>query len=150
MKVRRQIMIKLFTAALLLSLTTFLPTALADKVQIPPGVYSITVTMADIPPDFPPEAAEILVGTWNVELTAEGTTIVTKNGEFVANGVYESSKSHFVIRDIGGPLACLDARGIATGVYTWTLDNDELHLSAVLDRCFGRAFVLNLRSLQRL
>jgi hypothetical protein len=73
-----------------------------------------------------------------------------KNGEVVANGTYTSSKSHFVIRDVSGPLACTDARGIATGVYTWSLENNELTFSSVLDRCFGRMFVMTLRPLQQL
>jgi hypothetical protein len=106
--------------------------------------------MADIPPDFPPEAADILVGTWWTEFTEAGTTVITKDGDVVANGRYTTSKSHLVMRDIDGPLACTDAHGIATGVYTWSLENNELALSPVLDRCFGRMFVLTLRPLQQL
>ena len=141
---------KLITAALLMCLTILMPSVLADGGGIPAGIYSTTITMADIPPDFPPEVAEILVGTWFTELTAEGATIVRKNGDVVAYGTYTSSKSYFVIRDKGGPLACTDAHGIATGVYTWSLENNELTLTPVLDRCFGRMFVLTLRPLQQL
>ena len=141
---------KLITAALLMCLTILMPSVMADRGGVPAGIYSGTITMADIPPDFPPEAAEILVGTWFMELTETGATVISKNGEVVANGTYTSSKSHFVIRDVSGPLACTDARGIATGVYTWTLENNELTLAPVLDRCFGRMFVLTLRPLQQL
>lgn len=141
---------KLITAALIMCLSVLVPSAMADKDGIPAGTYSTTITMADIPPEFPPEAAEILIGTWLTELTDSGATVVSRNGEVVAHGTYTSSKSHFVIRDVSGPLACTDARGIATGVYTWSLDNNELTLSPVLDRCFGRMFVLTLRPLQQL
>lgn len=140
---------KLISVALLLCLTALTPTALAAPAQIPPGVYSVTITLADIPPDFPPEVAEILVGAWTTEFTASGTTVISKDGEVVAKGRYTSSKSHLVIKDVDGPLACTDARGIATGVYAWSLENNALHLSAVLDRCFGRMFVLTLRPLHQ-
>ena len=140
---------KLITAALLMCLTVLLPSAVAAPSAIPAGIYATTITMDDIPADLPPEAADILVGTWWTEFTAEGTTVIRKNGDLVAYGTYTSSKSHLVIRDKGGPLACTDAHGIATGVYTWSLDN-ELTLSPVLDRCFGRMFVLTLRPLQQL
>jgi hypothetical protein len=150
MTTHKNLTIKLIGAVLLLSLTIFLPTALADSAGIPAGSYSSTVTLADIPPEFPPEVAEILVGTWTMELTTAGTTIIYKNGDLVANGRYTSGKSHFIMTDIGGPLACTDAAGIATGIYTWSLVNNELHLTTVLDRCFGRNFVLTLRPLQQL
>jgi hypothetical protein len=145
MKTRQTII----TLALLFCLTTLVPSALADSDGIPAGVYSTTVTLADIPPEFPPEVADILVGTWTTEFTEEGTTVIKKNGDLVAYGTYTSSKSYLVMRDKGGPLACTDARGIANGVYGWSLDNNELHLSTVLDRCFGRMFVLTLRPLQQ-
>jgi len=141
---------KLIAAALLICLTSLVPRVMADGNGIPAGVYATTITMADIPPGFPPEAAEILVGTWWTELTEAGETVIWRNGEVVANGRYTSSKSHFVIRDISGPLACTDGPGIATGVCTWSTENNEHTLSPVLDRCFGRMFVLILRPLHQL
>jgi hypothetical protein len=145
MKTRQMII----TAALLFCLTTLVPSTLAESGGIPVGSYSTTVNLADIPPDFPPEVVEILVGTWVTQLTEDGSTIVRKNGELVAYGTYTTSKSYLVFRDKGGPLACTDAHGIATGVYSWTLENGELTLSPVLDRCYGRMFVLTLRPLQQ-
>jgi hypothetical protein len=140
----------IITAALLFCLTTLVPSTLAESGGIPVGSYSTTVNLADIPPDFPPEVVEILVGTWVTQLTEDGSTIVRKNGELVAYGTYTTSKSYLVFRDKGGPLACTDAHGIGTGVYSWTLENGELTLSPVLDRCYGRMFVLTLRPLQQL
>jgi len=112
MKTRQMII----TAALLFCLTTLVPSTLAESGGIPVGSYSTTVNLADIPPDFPPEVVEILVGTWVTQLTEDGSTIVRKNGELVAYGTYTTSKSYLVFRDKGGPLACTDAHGIATGV----------------------------------
>lgn len=145
MKTRQTII----TAALLFCLATLVPGSLAASDGIPFGSYSTTVTLADIPPDFPPEVADILVGTWVTEFTEEGMTVVHKNGELVAYGTYTSSKSYLVFRDKGGPLACTDAHGIANGVYVWSFDNGELTLSPVLDRCYGRQFVLTLRPMQQ-
>ena len=141
--------IKLFSIAMILSVTMLLPTVLAGPAGVPPGAYSVTVTAADIPPGFPPEAAGILVGTWTTEFAENGETYITKDGEPVAEGRYTSSKKHLIMTDLSGPLACTDANGIATGVYTWRLDNDELTMTPVLDRCFGRAFVLSLRPMSK-
>src|SRR5437867_12511567 len=146
----KQKSIKLISATLLLSLTLLLPSVLASSNDVPPGIYSVTITLADIPPGFPPEAADILVGTWTVEFGEHGDSYVSKDGELVVLAKYSSSKSHLVTTDIEGPLACTDAPGIRTGVYNWSVLNNELTLSAVLDRCFGRMFVLTLRPLQRL
>ena len=141
--------IKLIGAVLVLTLVALVPVTLAASGGIPPGAYSTTVTAADIPPDFPPEFAAILIGTWTVEFNDDGVTEAYKEGDLVAFGRYTSNKSHLVMTDTGGPLACLDAKGIATGVYTWSLTGDELQLTPVLDRCFGRQFVLTLRSLEQ-
>lgn len=115
----------------------------------PAGVYSTTITPADIPPDLPPEVVTILVGQWQIELTADGANIVSKSGEVVVIGRYTASPSHVVLRDQGGPLACFDAPGIATGIYAWSVQSDELTLTPVLDRCFGRQLVLTAHPLQK-
>lgn len=120
-----------------------------DPADGPAGVYTTTITPADIPPDLPPEVVGILVGEWQIELTENGANIVSKGGEVVVIGRYTDSPSHVVLRDEGGPLACFDAPGIATGIYTWSFQNDELTLTPVLDRCFGRQLVLSAHPLQK-
>ena len=150
MKMQKLCSIRTIVAVLVVTLATLVPVTLAASGQLPPGAYAITITPVDIPPDLPPEAATILIGNWTVRFTDDGSTVVFKDGDVVATGRYTSNKSHLVMRDIDGPLACTDAPGIATGVYTWHLVNGQLHFSAVLDRCFGRQFVLTLRPLQQL
>lgn len=120
-----------------------------DFAEVPTGIYTTTITLADFPPGFPPEAIAILVGQWEIELTEDGTNIVTKDGDVVVIGRYTAGRSHVVLRDEEGPLACTDAPGIATGVYTWSFENDELTLTPVLDRCFGRQFVSTVHPLQK-
>jgi len=141
---------KLISIVILLTFTLILPGTLANSGGIPTGYYSITIAAADVPPEFPPEVAAILVGTWTIAFTEDGESYVTKDGDRVVEGSYRSSKEHLVMRDVSGPLACTDDHGIATGVYTWSLDNNELTLKPVLDRCFGRAFILTLRPMQQL
>ncbi|MFL6466457.1 MAG: hypothetical protein ACJ72Z_00715 [Pyrinomonadaceae bacterium] len=142
--------ITLFSIVIFLSATVFLTAVLAGPGGVPAGAYSVTIAAEDIPPGFPPEAAGILIGTWTTEFTENGETYITKDGESVAEGRYTSSKKHLILTDLSGPLACTDAKGIATGAYTWSLDNNELTMVPVLDRCFGRAFVLSLRPMSRL
>ena len=121
----------------------------SDFPEVPTGIYTTTITLADFPPGFPPEAVAILLGQWQIELTEDGTNIVTKDGDVVVIGRYTAGRSHVVLRDEEGPLACTDAPGIATGVYTWSFENDELTLTPVLDRCFGRQFVSTVHPLQK-
>ena len=123
--------------------------AAVDATVVPAGVYTTTITPADIPPEFPPEAIPILVGTWQIELTEDGANIVSKDGDVVVIGSYTASPSHIVLRDEDGPLACFDAPGIATGVYSWSFQNNELYLSPVLDRCLGRLIVSTAHPLQK-
>ena len=150
MKTQRKFSVKLIATAMLLALVTMVPFTLAASGSLPAGSYSTTVTLADIPPDFPPEFAEILVGTWVTTFDGNREYTVTKNGDFVAHGTYTSNKSHLVMYDKDGPLACTDEHGIATGIYTFVISNNELTVTPVLDRCYGRQFVLTLRPMQQL
>jgi hypothetical protein len=148
----RQLMrsIKLMSAALLIGITLALPNAKADSPKLPPGIYATTITESDVPPYFPPEVIEILVGEWRTEFTDGGTYIVTKEGEIVVVGRYTSNRDRFVMTDLQGAYACTDAPGIATGVYRWSLENNELVLVPVLDRCDGRKLALTSHPLQKL
>ena len=142
--------IKLVSAALLIGLTLLLPNVKADSTKLPSGIYPVTITESDIPSYFPPEFIEVLVGEWRTEFTDGGTYIVTKDGEIVVVGRYTSNQSRLVMTDLQGAYACTDAPGIATGVYRWTFENNELVLVAVLDRCEGRKLALTLRPMPKL
>ena len=133
----------------LVALTASLPKAAASSANLPPGIYATTITAADIPPEFPPEAAAILVGYWEVEFTESGSFITAKDGAPVVIGRYNSNPSRLIMRDLEGPLACTDAPGIATGIYRWSLSGDELLLTTVEDRCFGRSFALTVHPVQK-
>jgi len=136
-------------AVLVMSISIFLPDVQADSTGITPGIYTTTIAGSDVPPEFPPDVASILVGQWQIEFTEGGTYIVTKDGDIVVIGRYTSHSSRFVMTDLQGALACTDAPGIATGVYRWSLANNQLELLSVLDRCAGRQLVLTTRPLQK-
>ena len=149
---KRQLLrsIKLLSAALLIGITLALPNAKADSPKLPPGIYATTITESDVPPFFPPEVVEILVGEWRTEFTEGGTYIVSKDGVIVVVGRYTSNPYRFVMNDLQGVYGCFDEPGIATGVYRWSLENNELVLVAVNDRCDGRKLVLTSHPLQKL
>ena len=117
--------------------------------QLPPGTYSATIVAEDVPPFFPPEVVEIFVGHWENELTPDGGVIVYKDGDVVAVGRYVANPARFVTTDLYGSLSCTEVPGEATGVYKWMFSDDELMLDVVLDRCFGRQFVLTLHPWQK-
>ncbi|HKA21610.1 MAG TPA: hypothetical protein VKN18_25260 [Blastocatellia bacterium] len=142
--------IKLVSAALLIGITLTLPNAKADSTRLPPGIYATTITASDVPPYFPPEVIEILVGEWRTEFTDGGTYIVTKDGEIVVVGRYNSNQSRLIMTDLQGVYACTDVPGVATGVYRWSLENNELVLVPVNDRCDGRPVVLTAHALHKL
>jgi hypothetical protein len=141
--------IKLVSAALLIGATLLLPNASASSAKLTPGAYTTTITGADVPASFPPEIIAILVGQWQIEFTEAGSVIVYKDGDIVVVGRYTSNPSRVVMTDLQGAYSCTDAPGIATGVYRWSLENNELVLSPVLDRCAGRQVVLASHPLQK-
>jgi hypothetical protein len=136
--------------AILLGAFTVSPSKVgASSANLPPGIYSTTITGADIPAEFPPEASAILVGYWEIEFTDSGSFIVSKDGAPAVVGRYNSTPGRVVMRDLEGPLACTDAPGIATANYRWTLSGDQLLLTTGEDRCFGRNFVLTAHPLEK-
>ncbi|MEK6336514.1 MAG: hypothetical protein AABM67_16425 [Acidobacteriota bacterium] len=135
--------------ALLVVVSPSVPNAIAHSANVPPGVYTTTLTEADIPASFPPEYIPLLVGDWEIEFTGAGSYIVNKDGFPAIVGRYNSNPARIVMTDLEGALSCTDQPGIATATYRWTLAGDELILTTVNDRCAGRNLVLTAHPLQR-
>jgi len=146
---KRYIVLSLALVAALVIASGWEPKAVAHSANLPTGIYTTTVTAADIPAEFPPEYIPILVGDWEIEFTEAGSFIVAKDGFPVAVGRYNSTSARIVMTDLEGALACTDAPGIATAIYRWTLAGDELVLTTVNDRCAGRNLVLTAHPLQK-
>jgi hypothetical protein len=67
----------------------------------------MTLTAADMPPFFPPEVVEILSGTREQDFTDALNYVVRLNGDVMIHGRYTSTPGRLIMRDLGGPLACL-------------------------------------------
>ena len=119
-------------SALALPLLLILP-RVADPDPFPPGVYTITFAAA--------EAGERFAGEWEMRFTEAGAVSVVKDGETFVEGRYVSTGRHVVMTDETGPIACTGPR-TRTGIYGWTLQENELTMSAVEDECEGRRVML--------
>jgi hypothetical protein len=112
--------------------------------RFPNATFTMTLLPQDIPPFVPPEFAELLIGDWEMDFTDPRNSVVRLNGEVVAEGLWIATPARLVTRDVSGDLACVGP-GFEQGVYGWSLNNGELTLTAVQDRCDGRAFVLTAK-----
>ncbi|MEO8436478.1 MAG: hypothetical protein ABI596_16390 [Pyrinomonadaceae bacterium] len=141
-----------FSLALVIAsvaLVTAAPNAGASSVNLPAGIYTTTLTAADIPDEFPPEVVPLLVGDWEIEFSESGSYIVSKDGFPVVVGRYNSNPARVIMTDLQGALSCTDQPGIATASYRWTLSGDDLLLTAVHDGCAGRNLILTAHPLQK-
>jgi len=146
---KRSIVLTLAFVAALAAVTASMPDAVAHSANVPTGIYTTTLTEADIPDSFPPEFIPVLVGDWEIEFTESGSYIVSKDGYPAVVGRYNSNPARIVMTDLQGVLSCTDEPGIATATYRWTLVGNELILTAVNDRCAGRNLALTAHPLQR-
>ena len=146
---KKYIVLSLALVAALVIASAWGPNAVAHSASLPTGIYTTTLTEADIPAEFPPEFIPVLVGDWEIEFSESGSYIVSKDGYPVVVGRYNSNPARIVMTDLQGPLSCTDEPGIATATYRWTFAGDELILTAVNDRCAGRNLALTAHPLQR-
>ncbi|HEY2973908.1 MAG TPA: hypothetical protein VGJ48_15445 [Pyrinomonadaceae bacterium] len=145
----KYIVLSLALVTVLVAVSPSVPNAMAHSANVPTGVYTTTLTAADIPDSFPPEYIPVLVGDWEIEFTESGSYIVSKDGYPAVVGRYNSNPARIVMTDLQGPLSCTDEPGIATATYRWTLVGDELILTTVNDLCAGRSLALTAHPLQR-
>ena len=134
------------TIAATIACLAMLPGARAAFERLPVGIYATTIAEQDIPAAFPPEAAEMLVGDWQIEFTEEGIAFVTKDGEPVVTTRYRSNPARLILQDLEGSLACTPP---GAGVFAWLLLDDVLTITEVQDACAGRALVLTAHPLQK-
>jgi hypothetical protein len=145
----KYIVLSLAMVAMFVVVSPSMPNVMAQSANLPSGIYTTTLTEADIPDSFPPEFIPVLVGVWETEFTESGSYIVSKDGYPAVVGRYNSNPGRIVMTDLQGPLSCTDAPGIATATYRWTLAGDVLVLTTVNDRCAGRNLVLTAHPLQK-
>jgi len=145
----KYIVLSLAIVAVFVVASPSVPNAIAHSASVPTGIYTTTLTAADIPAEVPPEVIRVLVGDWEIEFSESGSYIVSKDGYPVVVGRYNSNAGRIVMTDLQGPLSCTDEPGIATASYRWTVAGDELVLTTVNDRCAGRNLALTAHPLQK-
>ena len=90
--------------------------------------------------------SKLLDATWRVQIGADGSYTITRNGSLAARGQATVTGKTVVFADAAGPLACKAA--LARGTYTWALTRrggtSYLVLTARHDGCIGRKTVLSV------
>jgi hypothetical protein len=144
MKTQVKITVRYIALAVALASVGYLSLGARAAVELPTGTYKTTITADDIPAFFPPEAADILVGVWEIEFTDAGIAFVTKDDDLVVTSRYISNPVRLILQDQEGRLACLPP---GAGVFAWVLEDDQLTITEVQDTCAGRALVLTAHPL---
>jgi hypothetical protein len=103
------------------------------------GDYTMTISVADLPDDFPSDRHDGLVGAWRMAFHGGNHFVVHYEGEEVIQGSYQLNGDQLVFGD--------DETGLyvcnIAATYTWTLSGDQLILTgAGEDPCGARPFVL--------
>ncbi len=112
-------MIGWFVAAVALAITSCLACTTAFAADFPTGSYE----------------AKGLVMTF-----AKGQQWhLNKGADVVVSGTYAVKGDQFEITDVAGPWACNKTAGMATGTYTWKVDNAVLTFTKVADACNERS-----------
>lgn len=111
---------------------------LQEPQPFPSGIYTFSLSAAEIPPEVPPDILPNMVGTFVVTFSPQGRVKNEVNGKLDAEGHYASTSHYLVITDEAGPGHC--EKEHATGIYRWELIGNQLRLSSVEDRCRWREF----------
>jgi hypothetical protein len=118
--------------------------AVSAVARFPNATFTMALLPQDIPPFIPSELADLLIGDWEIDFTDPRHSVARVNGEVAAEGPWIATPARLITRDVSGDLACVGP-GYEQGVYGWSLDNGELTLTAVQDRCDGRVFILTAK-----
>lgn len=114
--------------------------------HIEPGAYAITILPSDLPPNYPPQFAELTPGNYIIEFRQNGDIFGYKEGVEVVYGRYFDFPGRVVFRDVSGPFACFEP-GTVVGLYNWSQSGDELTLTPERERCIARQAVFNAKPL---
>jgi hypothetical protein len=85
-------------------------------------------------------AEPLAVGTWDLSLREDGSFEVTDaSAETHVQGTYRIEGDRIVFTDVGGPGMCEED---PEGEYRWSMEGDEVSMTAIDDTCPGRLTVL--------
>lgn len=119
-----------------------------DTPDSPAGVYNLTVSRGDIPPEM--AGGPELIGQWRIEFVPDGTYNLGRlDVGVIVSGSYEVEGATVTLVDEAGLLACGGGQDedLATATYAWELDNETLRLTPIEERCETRRLLLSTRSL---
>jgi len=117
------------------------------------GTYTVVITVTDVPLDVANGPA--LYGRWKIQFNADGsygTERADVNGNMVT-GTYEVEGDQLTVNDQDGLLSCANPSIVgseidaATGVYTWSVNDQRLSLIPVEDNCAGRRILFSTRQM---
>lgn len=117
------------------------------------GTYTVVINVLDVPLDV--ANGPSLYGRWQIHFNADGTYATERadvTGD-MATGTYELDGNQLTVTDEAGLLSCANESIVgsipdaATGVYTWTRNDDRLSLVPVEDNCTGRRILFSTRQM---
>jgi len=116
--------------------------------ESPAGVFNLTVSRGDIPPEM--AGGPELIGQWRIEFVDDGTYNLGRlDVGVLVSGSFEVEGATVTLVDEAGLLACGGGQDeeLATATYAWELDNETLRLTPIEERCETRRLLLSTRSL---
>ena len=141
-------------AAILSLLTTMalvMPTfaLFQDEAESQPlsGIFTVTITKADIPPGL--AGGPALSGLWNVSFSGDGTYSLARQdvGE-VVTGTFDAAEATLTFNEWSGLVGCeISADSGEPATYAWRQTDDRLTLTPITDSCTERLTLLTTRPL---
>jgi hypothetical protein len=110
------------------------------------GVYTVTVTRRDVPPNL--SGGPALVGLWNITFNGDGTyTLARQDVGEVVSGTFEAAEATLSFNSWSGIVGCVIEEGGDPATYAWRIEDDALTLTPITDSCTERLTLLTTRSL---
>ena len=111
------------------------------------GVFTVTITRGDIPPNL--AGGPALAGLWNVTFSGDGTYSLARQdvGEIVT-GTFDAAEATLTFNEWSGLVGCdIPADNGEPATYAWRQTDDRLTLTPITDSCTERLTLLTTRSL---
>ena len=111
------------------------------------GVFTVTITRGDIPPNL--AGGPALAGLWNVTFSGDGSFSLARQdvGE-VVTGRFEAAAATLTFNEWSGLVGCdITADSGETATYAWQQTDDRLTLTPITDSCTERLTLLTTRPL---
>ena len=146
---------RLAAIAVILSLLTMMALVMPtialyqDEAELQPlsGVFTVTITRADIPPGL--SGGPALTGLWNITFSGDGTYSLARQdvGE-VVTGTFDAAEATLTFNEWRGLVGCdITADSGEPATYAWQQTEERLTLTPITDSCTERLTLLTTRPL---